>query len=185
MIFTFFEEFISLTWAAQHQKEQRKKLLARIKASSRSFPVDLLIPVMVVGMERAGSILEGRQLLQPLSGHLSGAKLVWFWEALICLCHKSRDVPPLQAVTAKACLLAVDTVTLVISTLSFWRQMALFWGEPLARSFAWEGAPAWLRHLQDNLTQAVGRAPPGAPPPSLSCLTTYIWCKKATSQKTL
>lgn len=43
-----------------------------------------------------------------LSGQVSGRKFVCIGQALICLCQKSQDLPPLQEVTAKACLLALS-----------------------------------------------------------------------------
>lgn len=61
---------------------------------------------MVVGMESAGSVLKGGRLLQLLSGQMSGRKLVWVRQALICLSQTSQDLTLLQTVTAKVCLLS-------------------------------------------------------------------------------
>lgn len=61
---------------------------------------------MVVGMESAGSVFKGGRLLQLLSGQMSGRKLVWVRQALICLSQATQDLPLLQTVTAKVCLLS-------------------------------------------------------------------------------
>jgi len=114
----------------------------------------------MVGMGSAGGVLDGGQLLRPLSGWVSSGQLAWVRQALLCLSQQSQDLPPLQAVTAEARLLS-------------WGRShpeGLLHGEQLTGSCAWAEGSCPTGALQDNLVGVVG----GPPPPSPSFLTTHI-----------
>lgn len=124
--------------------------------------------VLQEGLVDSG-VLEGGRLLQLLSGQVSGGKVAWVRRALSCLSWKNQDLPPLQTLTAKAQFLALG-----------WGRghpghahddLPEVDGNSLAGSLAWEGAPAWPGHLQDNHVGAVRGAPPSITQhPHNSCL---------------
>lgn len=129
---------------------------------------------MIVGMGSAGGVLEGDKLLQTWAGVWQG-RLLWVRLALILLSQKSQGLPPLQTVTAKSMSsdFELGRGHPGHPTLWSWKHMVLPQGKLLASNFAWEGAPAWLGHLQNKLAGEVGGA--GLrPPTSLGFLTMYV-----------
>lgn len=85
----------SSNWPGQPstKKKQRKKLLARIKHSALSFPVGLLIPVMVVGMENTGASGRAGRQRHPWKRPIAPATFrprVW-WKT--CVGHTGFDLP--------------------------------------------------------------------------------------------